>query len=155
MTIVLTDKQFVWATPDGTIVCTEIAPTPTANIPGATMLVADLSAIIDHARHKVVGGELVERSETELLHLDKPRLEEVSFAIARELRDTDPIVLVKDFPAPKHWQGAREEYIAAVEAYRVTLRDLSKNYSTVEDYVNNWPLRPDGSDAIPLLRRRI
>lgn len=94
----------------------------------------------------VLTGELIDKAHDEQAHALLPDALAVAHAIAYELQHTDGYA-VPDRPM-------NDAKRASWKTYRQTLRDLSK-LSTPVERVAAWPLRPDGSDAIPALRERV
>lgn len=96
---------------------------------------------------------MVELTAAERADADKPSDIEVVARIAQELAGTDQF-MVPDRPITGDQRSAWT-------AYRQELRDLSKadlargRVRTTVEMVQDWPVRPDGTDPIAHLRSRI
>jgi len=100
-----------------------------------------------HLKHKVdlATGSIVEMTDAEKYEAQLPTEHDVRAAVFQELTATDSMFVPgrlnkKDTDA---WMD-----------YRQQLRDLSKKGLSHTDQLHAWPARPDGLDAIGLLRGR-
>ena len=131
----------------GKIQSCEFTNVPSAH-PGYDYIDAKVEEHVAAASHRVdlASKTIVPLTEDEKRILDAPTLSEVQSAVRAELAATDRTQL-PDFPL-KH--GTVEQW----RAYRHALRRLS-DLGTPAPMIGAWPLRPDGADAIPLLRKRL
>lgn len=97
--------------------------------------------------------ELVDKTPDEQAFALLPKRFELATEIARELLATDQH-MVSDRPGSR---SKRSQW----KKYRQVLRDLSKTHAalgrvmTPSEMVHEWPVRPDGVDAVPHLRKRL
>lgn len=109
-----------------------------------------LTLYADH--HPDITAEKIDLQSLTLVKMtapdQTPSLNEVKGAIVRELHATDGMAN----PPPDRPVA---QPASAWLAYRQALRDLSKRRLSPAEMVSEWPMRPDGSDAIMHLRARI
>jgi hypothetical protein len=99
---------------------------------------------IDPNRQKIANGEIVDISENELNAWNAPLQGEVEAAVQMELSRTDQFMMPdRDLPNRNDWI-----------AYRKMLRDLSKRGLTPAGMLAEWPIDPNGVNAVAHLRNR-
>lgn len=127
----------VYYEPDGTIIAWDNCDSPSQHHDLAIKVLHGTS--FDSKTHRVdmIANALRKMSDEEKVAANLPSDLEVRDARMRELYATD-------------WRESKSEWAA----YRQALRDLPGN-GVDHEMVKLWPLRPDGSDAIPHLRARV
>ena len=101
---------------------------------------------LNHLKHKVENGAVVEMTDDEKYAAQLPSEQEVKVAISRELSLTDSMF------APGRLSNNDTDVWMD---YRQQLRDLSKKGLSHVEQINAWPTRPDGLDAAGFLKARI
>lgn len=147
---------------------------PSHAIPGCAILnVAGEFRTVDVSREKVEGGRVVQKTASERFFYNVPAEHEIRAARYAELTVTDwtdsagHLIDKAQQKAKARRQAAARKAGEPVEPddepqkiraewqkYRQALRDLGALSNPVE-MIEAWPLRPDGTDAIALLRARI
>lgn len=95
-------------------------------------------------KYDIDTGSIIEKTPDEQRTALLPALFEVQAEIFGELTRTVEFML-SDYPTDEQ-DGWRD--------YRKTLRHLSRDTNPVE-MINAWPVAPDGSDPISILRMRL
>lgn len=131
----------------------EIAGWETTNRPrdmGYAVVSLDATSAPDAKTQKIdlETKELVGKTDDEKRRASLPTDLEVKQAILVALRDSDHMFLVDRKDIPK-------QQLDDWAAYRMALRDLSKNNATVDQMIASWPVAPDGTDRILEMRKRI
>lgn len=149
--------HLLYRTETGAIFAIETSPSTALPSDIGSISVPDQGVIPTSRTHRIdvtaTPHSLVELTEAERLDANRPNNVEVTIGVARELAVTD------QFMAPD--RPMSEDQRAAWTAYRQALRDLSKSdpvrgrVRTTVEMIQDWPIRPDGADAIQSFRSRI
>lgn len=96
----------------------------------------------------ILTHDLIDKAWDEQAHAHTPTIDEIKHFIALELLHTD------SYEMPSRQRRMGETLAKAWIDYREILRDLSK-LKTPQAMIETWPKRPNGEDAIPLLRKAV
>lgn len=136
---------------DGEIVGWETGTVRPVGPDGTRTISVQIVGLPDPAKEKIDPSTLaiVEKTSLEKTQALQPTDRELKQAVFAALSATDHMMLLdRDDIAPQD----RAKWVA----YRKSLRDLSKGdpRPNVDEMISNWPLDPNGSDAIENLRNR-